>query len=274
MAVVAHRDYTRRPPRPPIVTHAVLRAGVEAGVREALLDDAEHLDLLVGAEVHERVDLEVDLERAVGGQDVDEPPQRCVERRAARRRRQGEDREPRFLLRGERRSFQLRQDLGRIGSGFEHRRVRRDREQVLGEPVVNLARNTGTLLGDRPSELGAADRPPHADEQDAVGEHHDEVALRDVAGREQWREDVVERRREQQRRAEREPAVEILAVLAVAAREADHREQREQSADGVRPDQRGRHRRALVREVGQPEAERARRRPDDDERDRPRRPAR
>ena len=103
--------------------------------------------------------------------------------------------------------------------------MRRDREEVLGEPVVDLARDARPLVGDGAPELGGADRAPDADEQDAVREQAQEVALRDVVAREQRREDVVQLREERERRGEREPAVEVLAVLPVAEPEADQREQ-------------------------------------------------
>jgi len=56
---------------------------VLACVREAFLDDPEDLDLLVRPEHDRRVDLELDLERAVGRQEVDVPAQARVERRTA-----------------------------------------------------------------------------------------------------------------------------------------------------------------------------------------------
>ena len=61
--------------------------------------------------------------------------------------------------------------------------MRRDREEVLREPVVDLARDARALLRDGAAELGAADRAPDADEQHAVREQAQEVALRDVAAR-------------------------------------------------------------------------------------------
>ena len=158
------------------------------------------------------VDLELDLELAVGGEEVDVAAQRRVERRVPARRREREHREPRLLLRRGGRLLEPRQRLRRVGAGLEHARVRRDREQVLREPVVDLARHARALLGDRAPELGEADRAPHADEQDAVREQAQEVALRDVAAREQRREDVVQLGEERERRAQREPAVEVLAA--------------------------------------------------------------
>ena len=79
-----------------------------------------------------------------------------------------------------------------------------------------ISRATRALLGDGAAELGEADRPPDAHEQDAVGEQAQEVALRDVAAREQRREDVVELREEREGRAEAEPAVEVVAARAEA----------------------------------------------------------
>src|SRR3954452_23646850 len=60
------------------------RACVAACVGEPFLDDAEDLDLLVGRELHARVDLELDLEPAVGREEVDVTAQRGIERGAAR----------------------------------------------------------------------------------------------------------------------------------------------------------------------------------------------
>ena len=63
----------------------VLRARVLAHVGEPFLDDPEDLDLLVGREQDRRVDLEVHLQHAVGGQELHVAAERRVERsRAAR----------------------------------------------------------------------------------------------------------------------------------------------------------------------------------------------
>ena len=104
--------------------------------------------------------------------------------RRAAGRGEREHREARLLLRCGRRLLQPGQRLRRVGAALEHARVRRDREQVLREAVVDLARDARALLGDGAAELGEADRPPDADEQDAVGEQAQEVALGDVAARE------------------------------------------------------------------------------------------
>ena len=57
---------------------------------------------------------------------------------------------------------------------------------------MDVARDAGALLGDRAAELGLADRPPDADEQDAVGEQAEEVAREHVVARAARREHVVE----------------------------------------------------------------------------------
>ena len=110
--------------------------------------------------------------------------------------------------------------------------MRRDREQVLREPVVDLACDPRTFLGDGPPELREPDRAPHADEQDAVRQQAQEVALRDVAAREHGREDVVQLREERQRRGQTDPAVEVVPAGAEAEPPAHHREQREQRLRG------------------------------------------
>src|SRR5919198_737530 len=204
------------------------RASVLPRVREAFLHDSEDLDLLVGRKPDPVLDLEIDLELAVRGQEVDVAPQRRVEWRRAAGRREREHCEPRLLLGGLRGLLQLRQRRFRRGAVLEHARVRRDREQVLREPVVDLARHSGALLGDGAAEFGEADRAPDADEEDAVRQQPQEVALRDVAVRKQRREDVVQLREERKRCAEAEPAVEVVAAVAEAQAPADHRDQREQ----------------------------------------------
>ena len=58
--------------------------------------------------------------------------------------------------------------------------MRRDGEEVLREPVVDLARETRALVGNGATELGGLDRAPDADAEDAVAEHAQEVAGRDL----------------------------------------------------------------------------------------------
>ena len=87
---------------------------------------------------------------------------------------------------------------------------------------MDLARDAGALLGDRAAELRRVDRAPDADEEHDVGEQAQEVALRHVPHRDHGLEEEVERREQRQRRAERKPAVEILATPPVAVGEPDH----------------------------------------------------
>src|SRR5215204_2071401 len=60
-------------------------------VGEAFLDDAEDLDLLVWSELDAGIDLQLDGELAVGGQDVEVTTERGVERRVAAGRRERQD---------------------------------------------------------------------------------------------------------------------------------------------------------------------------------------
>jgi hypothetical protein len=106
--------------------------------------------------------------------------------------------------------------------------MRRDGEEILREPVMDLAGHACTLLGDGTAELGEADRAPGADEDQRVREHAEEVALRDVRAREQRLEDQVERREEHQREAEREPAREVVLSLSEPLAPADDRDERDQ----------------------------------------------
>ena len=105
---------------------------------------------------------------------------------------------------------------------------------------MDLARDARALLCDGPAEDGEADRAPCADEKQSVREQAQEVAAGDRARREHRREDVVQRREEHQGRAEREPAVEILAALVEALAEADEREQVQQCKCGQQARQRER----------------------------------
>jgi hypothetical protein len=68
----------------------------------------------------------------------------------------------------------------------------RDREQVLGESVVDFARDTSALLSDCAAELGEADCSPDARQQQPVGQEPEEVSLRDDTAGHDGREDVVE----------------------------------------------------------------------------------
>ena len=84
-AVVRHGT-TRRPVRLRDRDLDVARAGVATSVPEALLDDPEHLDLLVRSQPHLRIDLDLDVELAVSGQHLDVATERGVEARRATRR--------------------------------------------------------------------------------------------------------------------------------------------------------------------------------------------
>jgi len=53
---------------------------VAADVCEPLLDDPEDLDLLVRAELYCSLDLEIDIELAVSGEELDVAVERRVER--------------------------------------------------------------------------------------------------------------------------------------------------------------------------------------------------
>ena len=89
-------------------------------------------------------------------------------------------------------------------------------EKVLGQSVVNLARDARAFLRDGAPELGEPDGAPGAYEQDAEGEDTQEVRLRDRSAPQQGREEIVERGKEHQRRAEPEPAVEVVAAVVDA----------------------------------------------------------
>ena len=175
------------------------RVRVLPHVREPFLDDPEDLDLLVGREVHTLVDLDVDLEQAVCGQELDVAPERCVERRASTRRRQRQHCEACFLLGRDRELLDAGDRLVGDLSALEHARVRRECEEVLRETVVDVAGDASAFVGDRAPELGRADRPPDADEQHAEGDHAQEVADGDRGRGGERGEDAVERGEEAER---------------------------------------------------------------------------
>jgi hypothetical protein len=103
---------------------------------------------------------------------------------------------------------------------------------------VDLTRDAGPFLRDGPAELRRADRPPHADEQDPVPEHAQELALRDLRARHERREYAMEPGEQEHAHPDREPEVEILALGPVAPDEADHgdevaeREERQRADEG------------------------------------------
>src|SRR5919201_4713160 len=158
----------------------VPRGGVLARVGEPFLHDPEDLDLLVGREPDAVLDLEIDLQLAVGGEEVDVASQRGVEGRRAAGRRQRQDGEARLLLSRGRGLLQLGERLCGIGAALEHRRVRGHGEEVLRQAVVDLPRDAGALLRDGAAELGETDRAPDADQQHRVRQQPQEVARRDV----------------------------------------------------------------------------------------------
>src|SRR5207302_9616543 len=104
---------------------------------------------------------------------------------------QREDREARLLLRGGGRLFEPsdRLGLGLGRAGLEHGRVRGYCEEVLGQSVVNLARDARAFLRDGAPELGEPDGAPGGYEQDAEGEDTQEVRLRDRSAPQQGREE-------------------------------------------------------------------------------------
>jgi hypothetical protein len=128
--------------------------------------------------------------------------------------------------------------------------VRGDGEEVLGEAVVDLAGDARALLRDRASELREANGAPDAHEQDAEAQDAKEVPLRDGSAVDERREDVVQRCEEHQRRAEREPAIEVVAVIAEPPGEADDREEVQECLRGEQPGQHERDARVLARRSG------------------------
>ena len=126
---------------------------------------------------------------------------------------------------------------GEVGCGsalLEHRRVRRKGEQVLREPVVDLARESRTFIRHGTAELRRLDRTPHADAEHAVAEDTQEVAGRNLHVPQQRREHEMQRREQHQRRAEREPAVEVVEAIAEPQAEADDRGEAEDRVRRVR----------------------------------------
>ena len=144
--------------------------------------------------------------------------------------------------------------------------MRRHGEEVLREAVVNLARDARAFLGDGAPELSRADRAPDADEQHAVGQQPQEVALRDEGRPGKRREDEVDRREEHQRQTERQPAVQVLVARAEAVAEADHADEVDEGHQRERGREQVRHVPTLRRlQFRQAEAECARGSPDQEE---------
>jgi hypothetical protein len=118
--------------------------------------------------------------------------------------------------------------------------MRRDGEEVLREPVVDLARDPRAFFGNCPSELCVADRAPCAGKQESIRKQPQRVAARDGARRQDRREHVMKGREQHQGRAEREPAVEVLAALVEAFPKADDREKIQECLSGQRARQQAR----------------------------------
>src|SRR5205807_6482831 len=114
------------------------------------------------------------------------------------------------------------------------------REEVLGEPVVDLARNACPLLRDGPPQLGRADRPPGADEDQREREQPEEVSGGDIRRAARRREDEVERCESLEREAEREPPGEVVPGLRQPAAPADDGEHVEERLHGERGGEPGR----------------------------------
>ena len=88
---------------------------------------------------------------------------------------------------------------------------------------MDLARHSGAFLGNSSTELGAADRTPDTDQENCEREDAQEIALQHVVTRSSGRENVVKVGEDDERQREREPAVEVATVAAVAQPEADDR---------------------------------------------------
>ena len=102
-------------------------------------------------------------------------------------------------------------------------------------------------------------------EEDDEREHAQEVALRHERAREQRLEDEMQRREEHQREAEREPAREVVAAAHEAHAPADDRDERHERLERERA---GEIERLLVvrrAESRERRAERAQKRPGDEE---------
>ena len=263
-------EHGRRPAARPAADHdhRAPRAGVPAGVGEALLDDAEHLDLLVGSEPH-AVLVDLQARRRAAPSAVRKSTYRAsaaskpsVARRSPRRARAPRTAPPAGPPRPP--SFRRGSAVAGVGAALEHAgRAWRPR------------RGTGRARRGSPAQPARAPRRPPArtrvgrspaarqpTSSTAVGQQPQEVARRDLGARPQGREDVMQLGEQGQRRGQREPAVEVEGERPVAPAEADHRDEPEQR---VRRQQAGqRERRACVgggREGGQRRAGAHQRRP-------------
>ncbi len=105
---------------------------------------------------------------------------------------------------------------------------------------MNVARDARSLIGDRAAELRLADRTPDPDEQHAIGDDAEKVALQHEVARHHRREHEMEIGEHGERRRQAHPAVQVAPVPAVPQRESDERhdpERREQECrdPDVRP---------------------------------------
>ena len=112
---------------------------------------------------------------------------------------------------------------------------------------MDLLGDPGALVGDRPPELGLADRPPHANEQDGVREQAEKVPLKEILAHPTRSDDVVQIGEDDERQRKGQPAVEIAAVVAVADPEADRAGQRQERKERVGGRELLRDRRAVCR---------------------------
>ena len=65
-------------------------------------------------------------------------------------------------------------------SRLEPAHLGRDRDQILRKPIVYFTCNACAFIGDGSAELGVGDGPTHANEQDPVLDHAQEVDVKVV----------------------------------------------------------------------------------------------
>ena len=99
---------------------------------------------------------------------------------------------------------------------------------------MDVARDAGPLFRHCAPELGGADRAPGADEDDRVGEHAQEVALRHPAACDERLEHELQRCEELEREAEGEPARDVLVPLAEPLAPADDGDEHDQRLERER----------------------------------------
>ena len=109
--------------------------------------------------------------------------------------------------------------------------MRRDREQILRQAVVDLARYARPLLRDGAAELGRADRPPGAHEHQPESKEAKKISLCDVGRPMRRVEDEMQRREELQREAEGEPLCKVVAGPGESPSPPDDSQEIEKSLD-------------------------------------------